>query len=97
MKPIITAFLIGILVCLAIRGCSEKTKPINVKEIKTEIKTSGNLMETLDQKFQKEKQFLNKKADSLKHENNKLSEQLQATRLLLQKQQMLYIITVCIH
>jgi PAS domain-containing protein len=88
MKQIISAFLIGIMVCLVtVKSCSDKPKQVNVKEIKKEIKASGNKAETIHQNYQKEKQEFTKVADSLKTENEKLSVKLQITRALLKKQQ----------
>jgi hypothetical protein len=88
MKQLLSAFIIGILVCLiAVKSCGDKPKQVNVKEIKKEIKTSGNLAETIQQNYQKAKQEFSKVADSLKTENQKLNVKLQVTRALLKKQQ----------
>ncbi len=88
MKQIISAFLIGIMVCLvAVNSCSDKPKQVNVKEIKKEIKSSDNKAVAIQQIYQKEKQEFTKVADSLKTENEKLSVKLQIARALLKKQQ----------
>lgn len=90
MKQLFSAFIIGIIVCfIAVKGCNDKPQQVNVKEVKKEIKNSGNLVETLHQNYQKAKQEFNKLADSLNTENKKLSVKLQNTRALLKKQQML--------
>jgi len=90
MKQLFSAFIIGIIVCfIAVKSCNDKLQQVNVKEVKKEIKISGNLVETLHQNYQKAKQEFNKIADSLKTENKKLSVKLQNTRALLKKQQML--------
>lgn len=88
MKQIISAFIIGIMVCLVtVNSCSDKLKQVNVKEIKQEIKSSGNQAVAIQQNYQKEKQEFTKVADSLKTENKKLSVKLQIARALLKKQQ----------
>ena len=67
MKQLFSAFIIGIIVCfIAVKSCNDKPQQVNVKEVKKEIKTSGNLVETLHQNYQKAKQEFNKIADSLK-------------------------------
>lgn len=88
MKQLLSAFIIGILVCLiAVKSCGDKLKQVNVKEIKKEIKNSGNSAETIQHDYQKAKQEFSKVADSLKTENQKLFAKLQTTRALLKKQQ----------
>jgi len=88
MKQLFSAFIIGIIVCfIAVKSCDDKPKQVNVKEIKKEIKTSGNLAETIQQDYQKAKQAFSKVADSLTTENQKLNVKLQVTRALLKKQQ----------
>ena len=88
MKELFSAFIIGIIVCFfAIKSCEDKPKQVNVKEIKQEIKTSGNNVETLQHNYQIAKQEFNQVADSLKTENKKLSVKLQIARALLKKQQ----------
>ena len=88
MKQLFSAFIIGIIVCLiVVKSCDDKPKQVNVKEIKKEIKTSGNLAETVNHEYQKAKQEFSKVADSLKTENQKLNVKLQVTRALLKKQQ----------
>lgn len=88
MKQIISAFIIGVMVCLVtVNSCSDKLKQVNVKEIKQEIKSSGNQAVAIQQDYQKEKQEFTKVADSLKTENKKLSGKLQIARALLKKQQ----------
>lgn len=88
MKQLLSAFIIGILVCLiAVKSCSDKPKQVNVKEIKKEIKNSGNSAETIQHDYQQAKQEFSKVADSLKTENQKLFAKLQTTRALLKKQQ----------
>lgn len=90
MRQLFSAFIIGIIVCfIAVKSCNDKPQQVNVKEVKKEIKTSGNLVETLHQNYQKAKQEFNRIADSLKTENQKLSVKLQNTRALLKKQQTL--------
>ena len=67
MKQLFSAFIIGIIVCfIAVKSCNDKPQQVNVKEIKKEIKNSGDLVGTLNSNFQKEKQEFNKVADSLK-------------------------------
>ena len=88
MKQLFSAFIIGIIVCFfAVKSCDDKPKQVNVKEIKKEIKASGNLAETVNHEYQKAKQEFSKVADSLKTENQKLNVKLQVTRALLKKQQ----------
>ena len=88
MKQIISAFIIGIMVCLVtVNSCSDKPKQVNVKEIKQEIKSSSNKAVAIQQNYQKEKQEFTKVADSLKNENGKLSGKLRIARALLKKQQ----------
>ena len=88
MKQLFSAFIIGIIVCfIAVKSCDDKPKQVNVKEIKKEIKASGNLAETVNHEYQKAKQEFSKVADSLKTENQKLNVKLQVTRALLKKQQ----------
>lgn len=88
MKQLFSAFIIGIIVCfIAVKSCDDKPKQVNVKEIKKEIKTSGNSAETVNHEYQKAKQEFSKVADSLKTENQKLNVKLQVTRALLKKQQ----------
>ena len=88
MKQLFSAFIIGIVVCfIAVKSCDDKPQQVNVKEIKKEIKTSGNLAETIQQDYQKAKQAFSKVADSLTTENQKLNVKLQVTRALLKKQQ----------
>ena len=88
MKQLLSAFIIGILVCLiAVKSCGDKPKQVNVKEIKKEIKNSGNSAETIQHDYQQAKQEFSKVADSLKTENQKLYAKLQTTRALLKKQQ----------
>jgi hypothetical protein len=88
MKQIISAFLIGTMVSfIAVKSCSDKPKQVNLKEIKKEIKISGNKAEAIDQSFQKEKQEFARVTDSLEVENEKLNVKLQITRALLKKQQ----------
>ena len=71
MKQLFSAFIIGIIVCfIAVKSCDDKPKQVNVKEIKKEIKTSGNLAETIQQDYQKAKQVFSKVADSLTTENS---------------------------
>ena len=90
MKQLFSAFIIGIIVCfIAVKSCNDKPQQVNVKEVKKEIKTSGNLVETLHQNYQKAKQEFNRITDSLKTVNQKLSVKLQSTRALLKKQQTL--------
>ena len=60
---------------------------MNVKELKKEVKISGNLATTINQNFQKEKQAFTLVADSLKTENQKLNVKLQVARTLFKKQQ----------
>lgn len=92
MKQLLSAFIIGILVCfIAVKSCGDKPKQVNLKEITKEIKTSDNLAETIQQNYQKAKQEFSKVADSLKTENQRLYAKLQSTRSLLKKQQSIVI------
>jgi hypothetical protein len=91
MKPTITPFFIGILFCLAIRGCTEKFKSTDVKEVKKQINSSAKMVETIDKQYKSSTIVFGKAKDSLKRENDKLNKQLQSTRQLLKQQQQLVI------
>lgn len=89
MKPTITPFFIGILFCLAIRGCNEKFKSADVKEVKNQINSSAKIVEAIDFNNKSENKVFANIKDSLQQVNNRLNKQLLSARQLLKQQQQL--------
>lgn len=88
MKQIISAFLIGIVVCfIAVKSCNDKPHQVNIAEIKKDIKFENNQIDNSHKKYQQQIKQYEFKTDSLSKQNKDLSFRLNTARKLLKQQQ----------
>ncbi len=88
MKQIISAFLIGIVVCfIAVKSCNDKPHQVNIAEIKKDIKFENNQIDNAHKKYQQQIKQYELKTDSLSKQNKDLSFRLNTARKLLKQQQ----------
>lgn len=88
MKQIISAFLIGIVVCfIAVKSCNDKPHQVNIAEIKKDIKFENNQIDNAHKKYQQQIKQYEFKTDSLSKQNKDLSFRLNTARKLLKQQQ----------
>ncbi|MDI1355344.1 MAG: hypothetical protein PSX36_10520 [bacterium] len=88
MKQIISAFIIGIVVCfIAVKSCSDKPHQVNIAEIKKHIEFENNQIDDSHKKYQQELKQYEFKTDSLTKKNKDLSFRLNNARVLLKQQQ----------
>ena len=88
MKQVISAFIVGILVCfIAVRSCSDKPQEINIAEIKKHIQFENKQVDDSHKKYQQEIKQYKLKTDSLSKQNKDLSFRLTNARVLLKQQQ----------
>ena len=53
MKQIISAFLIGIVVCfIAVKSCNDKPHQVNIAEVKKHIQFENNQIDSSHKKYQ---------------------------------------------
>jgi hypothetical protein len=88
MKQIISAFIIGIVVCfIAVKSCSDKPHQVNIAEIKKHMEFENNQIDDSHKKYQQELKQYAFKTDSLTKKNKDLSFRLNNARILLKQQQ----------
>jgi len=88
MKQIISAFLIGIVVCfIAVKSCSDKPHQVNIAEVKKHIQFENNQIDSSHKKYQQQIKQYEFKTDSLSKQNKDLSFRLNNARKLLKQQQ----------
>lgn len=88
MKQIISAFIIGIVVCfIAVKSCNDKPHQVNIAEIKKDIKFDNNQIDNAHKKYQQQIKQYELKTDSLSKQNKDLSFRLNTARKLLKQQQ----------
>lgn len=88
MKQIISAFIIGIVVCfIAVKSCSDKPHQVNIAEIKKQFQFENKQIEDSHKKYQQQLKQYELKTDSLSNKNKDLSFRLNNARLLLKQQQ----------
>jgi len=88
MKQIISAFIIGIVVCfIAVKSCNDKPHQANIAEIKKDIKFENNQIDNAHKKYQQQIKQYELKTDSLSKQNKDLSFRLNTARKLLKQQQ----------
>ena len=88
MKQIISAFIIGIVVCfIAVKSCNDKPHQVNIAEIKKDIKFENNQIDNAHKKYQQQIKQYELKTDSLSKQNKDLSFRLNTARKLLKQQQ----------
>ena len=88
MKQIISAFIIGIVVCfIAVKSCNNKSHQANIAEIKKDIKFENNQIDNAHKKYQQQIKQYELKTDSLSKQNKDLSFRLNNARKLLKQQQ----------
>ena len=88
MKQIISAFIIGIVVCfIAVKSCNDKPHQVNIVEIKKHIQFESNQIDSSHKKYQQQIKQYEFKTDSLLKQNKDLSFRLNNARTLLKQQQ----------
>lgn len=88
MKQIISAFIIGIVVCfIAVKSCSDKPHQVNIAEIKKHMQFENNQIDSTHKKYQQQIKQYEFKTDSLSKQNKDLSFRLNNARTLLKQQQ----------
>lgn len=88
MKQVISAFIIGIVVCfIAVKSCSDKPHQVNIAEIKKQLQFENKQIEDSHKKYQQQLKQYELKTDSLSNKNKDLSFKLNNARLLLKQQQ----------
>jgi hypothetical protein len=88
MKQIISAFIIGLVVCfIAVKSCSDKPHQVNIAEIKKHMQFENNQIDSSHKKYQQQIKQYEFKTDSLSKQNKDLSFRLNNARKLLKQQQ----------
>ena len=88
MKKIISAFLIGIVVCfIAVKSCNERPHQVNIAEMKKHIQFENNQMDSSHKKYQQQIKQYKLKTDFLSKQNKNLTFRLNTARKLLKQQQ----------
>ncbi len=88
MKQLISAFIIGLVVCfIAVKSCSDKPHQVNIAEIKKHMQFENNQIDDSHKKYQQELKQYGFKTDSLSKKNKDLSFRLNNARILLKQQQ----------
>ena len=88
MKQLISAFIIGIVVCfIAVKSCSDKPHPVNIADIKKNTEFENTQIDDSHKKYQQALKQYELKTDSLTKKNKDLSFRLNNARLLLKRQQ----------
>lgn len=88
MKQIISAFIIGIVVCfIAVKSCNDKPQQVNIAEVKKHIQFENNQIDSSHKKYQQQIKQYEFKTDSLTKQNKELSFRLNTARKLLKQQQ----------
>lgn len=88
MKKIISAFLIGIVVCLiAVKSCNDRPHQVNIAEMKKHIQFENNQMDSSHKKYQQQIKQYKLKTDFLSKQNKNLTFRLNTARKLLKQQQ----------
>jgi len=88
MKQLISAFIIGLVVCfIAVKSCSDKPHQVNIAEIKKHMQFENKQIDDSHKKYQQELKQYEFKTDSLSKKNKDLSFRLNNARILLKQQQ----------
>ncbi len=88
MKQLISAFIIGLVVCfIAVKSCSDKPHQVNIAEIKKHMQFENNRIDDSHKKYQQKLKQYELKTDSLSKQNKDLSFRLNNARVLLKQQQ----------
>lgn len=88
MKQIISAFLIGIVVCfIAVKSCNDKPHQVNIAEINKHMQFENNQIDSSHKKYQQQIKQYELKTDSLSKQNKELFFRLNNARKLLKQQQ----------
>ncbi len=88
MKQLISAFIIGLVVCfIAVNSCSDKPHQVNIAEIKKHMQFENNQIDNSHKKYQQQIKQYELKTDSLSKKNKDLSFRLNNARILLKQQQ----------